>query len=376
MLAIQKYLHEHGLEKTLADFKLKHRHYGHKVLIKYDQIESNFSHEEVRDCRGLILENKTWKVMSLAFRKFFNAEEGHAAKLDWNKARVFEKVDGTLIQLYYDWVVKRWYAGTTGTAEAEGDVNGGAITFAELFLKTIRGKVGEFSLTGENELIIPGHTYAFELTTPWNIVVCPHGTSDVTLLGVRELESMDEMDYGHIVATSKNLGVTVVKSFPLKADYATLRKTFENMKYSEEGYVVWDGKERNKIKNPAYVAAHHLKSSMAEYKIMTIIKTNEVDEFIASFPERRVEILKARTTFNAFKIKLESVWEVLKDRLPKNITKEENKRYAMEVFKACELYDVKGFTGLYFSLKDKKVESVTGFLMDYNDKHLYEICSK
>ena len=49
MLSIQKYLHEHGLEKTVADFKLIMRHYGHKILLKYNQLESDFSKEEVRD---------------------------------------------------------------------------------------------------------------------------------------------------------------------------------------------------------------------------------------------------------------------------------------------------------------------------------------
>jgi hypothetical protein len=33
---------------------------------------------EMQECRGLILELDTWKVMSLAFKKFFNSEEGNA----------------------------------------------------------------------------------------------------------------------------------------------------------------------------------------------------------------------------------------------------------------------------------------------------------
>jgi hypothetical protein len=32
----------------------------------------------------------TWKVMSLAFKKFFNSEEGNAHKIDWNTAKVLE----------------------------------------------------------------------------------------------------------------------------------------------------------------------------------------------------------------------------------------------------------------------------------------------
>jgi hypothetical protein len=50
---------------------------------------------EMQDCRGIILEKGTWNVMSLAFRKFFNAEEGNAHKIDWKTAKILEKLDGS-----------------------------------------------------------------------------------------------------------------------------------------------------------------------------------------------------------------------------------------------------------------------------------------
>jgi hypothetical protein len=378
MLAIQKYLKENGLEKTVADFKLIMRHYGHKVLLKYNQIESDFSKEEVRDCRGLILENNTWNVMSLAFRKFFNAEEGHAAKIDWFTAKILEKIDGSLIQVYWDWVVEKWCVGTTGTAEGEGDVNGGSRTFADLFWMAA-GLSAKEGIDYFSAKLAKGACYVFELTTPFNIVVVPHSVSSITLLTVRKMSDLTEFDY----MTTKCLGeqflyVPVVKAFDLNVkDVATLKKTFDGMPFSEEGYVVVDANfNRVKVKNPAYVAAHHLKSSLAEYKIMAIVKTNEVDEFIASFPERRDEILKLKASYFSLKTKLEATWEILKLRKPKNITKEESKRYATEVFKVCDEQGVKGFTGLYFSLKDGKVSSVNDYLLDYNEKHLYEMCSK
>ena len=101
MLAIQKYIAKHGITKAINDFKLKSKECENKILLKYDQLTSPtlMGLPEMQDCRGLILEKGTWKVMSLAFRKFFNAEEGNAAKIDWNTARVLEKLDGTLIQV-------------------------------------------------------------------------------------------------------------------------------------------------------------------------------------------------------------------------------------------------------------------------------------
>jgi hypothetical protein len=69
-LSIVTYIKAHGLDKAVKDFKLKMKDYGYKILLKYDQIESDMSFSEVQDCRGLVLERDTWKVMSLAFRKF------------------------------------------------------------------------------------------------------------------------------------------------------------------------------------------------------------------------------------------------------------------------------------------------------------------
>src|ERR1017187_855938 len=104
MLAIVKYLKENGLEKAIEAFSLKTRVYDNKILLKYDQLASPtiMANKEAQECRGIILEKDTWRVMSLAFTKFFNSEEGNAHKVDWNTAHVLEKIDGSCIQVYYD----------------------------------------------------------------------------------------------------------------------------------------------------------------------------------------------------------------------------------------------------------------------------------
>jgi hypothetical protein len=93
-LAIITYIKENGLAKAIKEFNLITRVYDSKILLKYNQIESPLGIREVQECRGLILEKDTLKVMSLSFVKFFNAEEGKAAKIDWNTAKVLKKEDG------------------------------------------------------------------------------------------------------------------------------------------------------------------------------------------------------------------------------------------------------------------------------------------
>jgi hypothetical protein len=373
MLAIQKYILENGLEKAILEFNLKTRVYDKKVLLKYDQLSSPtlMANKEVQECRGLILEKGTWKVMSLAFTKFFNSEEGNAHKIDWDTAHVLEKLDGSCIQLYWDWNKEQWFAATTGTAEGEGEVNNKlGTTFNQLFWNTVTEKY-EFKKENLNKLFC----YVFELTTPYNIVVKPHGESAASLLMVRNLLTLEEVPFEALTGIADSLGVPRVKSYDLNAkNVGALLRTFENMVWHDEGYVVVDANfNRVKIKNPAYVAVHHLKGKTAEHNIMTIVKTNEIEEFAATFPDRKDELVKLKANYDALIAKLDSVWAELQAFRPKNITPQEKKKYATAVFEVCGKNDVKNFTGLYFGLADGKVTSVENFIANYDDKALYKI---
>lgn len=373
MLAIQNYLKKHGLDKTLKDFNLKSRLYENKILLKYDQLSSPtlMAMPEMQDSRGIILELGTWKVLSLAFRKFFNSEEGNAHKMDWSTARVLEKLDGTLIQLYWDAYKETWFGGTTGTAEGEGEVNNkNGTTFNELFFETVRIKYGL-----DLDQLDKEYCFVFELTTPYNIVVKPHGESSATLLTARELSTLEEVSYADLQIIGNELGVPVVKSYDLNAKNAgMIIRTLEGMSWSDEGYVVVDANfNRVKIKNPAYVAVHHLKGKSAEHNIITIVKSNEIEEFGATFPERKEELYKLKANYDILLDKLNATWEELKLRKPKNIMPAEKKKYAAAVFEVCTKHDLKPFTGLYFGLADGKVESIETFLINYDDKLLYKM---
>lgn len=377
MLKIQEYIKANGLDSAIAKFNLKSRVYDNKILLKYDQLSSPtlMALTEVQECRGLILDKNDWSVMSLAFTKFFNSEEGNAVKIDWSTAHVLEKLDGSCIQVYYDKYKNTWFAATTGTAEGEGEVNNKlGTTFNDLFWKTLEEK---YSISKEiwDKTRMKRYCYVFELTTPYNIVVKPHGESSATLLTVRDLETLEEKSYEELLMVGKSTGIPVVKAYDLNAkDVGALLRTFENMVWHDEGYVVVDANfNRIKIKNPAYVAVHHLKGKNAEHNILEVIKANELEEFGATFPDRKDEMLKLKTNYDALIAKLNMVWDELQNYRPKNIMPAEKKKYAAAVFEVCAKHDVKNFTGLYFGLGDGKIESVETFMFGYDNKTLYKI---
>jgi hypothetical protein len=371
MLAIIEYIRKNGLEKAISEFNLVCKEYEYKVLLKYNQIESDMSIPEVQDCRGIILEKGTWNVMSLAFRKFFNSAETHAAKIDWDTAHILNKEDGTMIQVYWDWHKEVWFAATTGTAEGEGEVNNKyGTTFNELFWDTVISKY-----TFNTCLLDKNHNYVFELTTPYNIVVTPHGESSAKLLAVRNRLTLKELSQFDLFMVSESLGIPLVKSYDLNVDNADeLAKTLVGMPWSEEGYVVRDANDnRVKIKNPAYLAVHHLKGKTAEHNIMTIVKTNEIEEFASTFPGRKEELYRLKDGYDELVSKLESIWSELDEIRPSDASSDERKRFAISLMETTAKHDLKMFTGMYFGLVDGKVESIKEYMLNYDDKSLYKM---
>jgi hypothetical protein len=139
--------------------------------------------------------------------------------------------------VYYDGFVDKWFAGTTGTAEGEGEVNNKlGTTFNDLFWDTVKSK---YELT-EDKLDVT-RVYIFELTTPYNIVVKPHGESSATLLTCRNIFTLNEVNYEALFRIGLELNVPVVKTYDLnKGNMGAILRTFEGMPWSEEGYVVVD----------------------------------------------------------------------------------------------------------------------------------------
>lgn len=67
---------------------------------------------------GIILQKNTNKIVCYPFSKFHNFGTSHAAKLDWSTAVFTEKLDGSLIKVYYLESEKDWIVATNNTIDA------------------------------------------------------------------------------------------------------------------------------------------------------------------------------------------------------------------------------------------------------------------
>lgn len=406
MLAIQKHIIEHGLDATIEKFRLDSKDYPHKVHLKYKQIESPMSMPEVQDARGLVLNKSDWSVLSLAFRKFFNVGEGNGEPIDWSTARVFEKLDGTLVHVYFDHVLDKWCFGTTGTAEGEGSVDNfhwspdGATekafgTFADLFWKAFT-ETTIFNFNGNVKLAFDhyrGYTLAFELCTPYNIVVTPHADFKVHLLGARKLDTLEEVPYEEVANIADVLGVKMPRTFDVTT-VEDLMLMVAKQPFSMEGVVACDANfNRRKLKNPAYVSVHYMREATAYWRIVDVVRSGEMDEYLAYFPGRKEEVEMIQGKWSSLISKMEELKELVQpyaDKVKAHSPEAPESRSARKdaaqfIMMECKKRGLNPFSAFFFNMlggtkavrsPELRVAGIQDYLMLYDGRSMYDELKK
>lgn len=355
-LLLQSHLRCGGTIQELADkFAIKttrHKEYPNLVLFKYNQIDSPFAEPLVRECRGIILdENNDWNVVSFPFTKFFNYGEGHAAEIDWNSARVMEKVDGSLSTIYY--YDGAWRVATSGTPDASGKVNDFGFSFHELFWKTFEKYTVDLSSLPKN------HCFIFELTSQYNRIVVRHAEPSLTLLGARNIDTLQELT---VEEASKFLPtIPAVRTYLLNS-FEEILETFPSINpLSQEGYVIVDKSfNRVKCKSPAYVSLHHMAGGLASNKgLLQIVVNGEIEEIIASFPEYKDTLIDMKTKFGEIVSELNAFYETIKHH-------EVQKDFAIAAQK-CKC------AAALFAYRAKKSESIHHYIRAMKIDHLLKM---
>ena len=265
---------------TSSPYNLTIKRDGKLILFKYNQIDSDFNEEICCEARGLILEEGTWKVVRFAFKKFFNLGESFAAKIDWNSAVGNEKLDGSIISVFfYD---GKWRIATNSTIDAFKAELGGIgpyKTFGELFESVL--PLSTFENYNKH------HCWTFELVSPYNKVVIDYPETKVYLLSIRDMYSLEELDLDAVEMIADANGITVPKRYNLnnEVDY---RKLVEQMPEGHEGIVVRDAMgQRVKIKTLLYFQMHKAKNNgvITLERIVDLIRANDQHEFLSYFQE-------------------------------------------------------------------------------------------
>lgn len=305
-----------GLENLNIQLGISVKYVDDLIVLNYNQIESPKTHPIVMECRSLILEAGTLKVVSRSFDRFFNYGEALNVmpEIDWARAVAYEKVDGSLIKIYNH--KSHWYISTKGTAYGESDCMGYGVTFQELVWKAMDVKNDyEFQVICNEATLHPDFTYIFELTSVENRVVRRYEGYQLHLLAVRDNASGKFIDCEYEIQCVKHgLGVEKAQGHTFSSAEECIRAAAA-LKNLDEGYVVYqDGVPVAKVKSPAYVAVHHIRGEgLNPKRIMQLVLVNEQDEYLQYFPEDREVMQPYVDAFQILDCHMDAVYACIRD---------------------------------------------------------------
>lgn len=279
----------------------------------------DFTNPIVQEARGIIIDTDTLDVVCFPFRKFGKYTESYADDIDWKTATVHEKIDGSLIKLWYDNRKKKWRFSTNSmidAGEAYYDIENGR-TFLDLIInsnnyKYLYGHMDEDRLPYE-------YTYLFELTSEKHQIVVKHYFTTMYHIGTRNNITGEEVNieipaihkpniYNHIY----NLEQCIYKAnneFNISCDKIT--------SCSFEGFVVVDKNwNRIKVKSDIYSILHNIVNNgeVSKKKLIKLIDDNRINitSIAEQFPDKAHWFYYYAYKYNEVKYQMNSFVNIIR----------------------------------------------------------------
>lgn len=367
-IALFLYEHPNNWRELIKEKAICFHNKDKRYIFNYETTNCDYRDPIVQEARGIILEIDEEKgsivVICWPFRKFGNYQEGYVDEIDWDSAKVQEKVDGSIIKLYfYD---NQWTWATNAMIDAkDAYLPDTEKTFYDLIQKCNNYKNIPFDLLNKN------YTYLFELTTKENKVVISYSDDQLYHIGTKNNLIGEEINI--------NIGIIKPKEYKLNSLEACIDAAkslnFEK-KVTQEGFVVVDKYyNRIKIKSPAYIGVHHLATNCITKRhfIEAILIDFDLSDYIKSYA--------METEYFYYKYQVAKMKKEIKETCiyARNLYEEYNhdrKAVAIEISKLK--YSSIAFKGLNNQktveelIKDKKYSFFNGVIEDYKDKKVWE----
>lgn len=272
------YINEH-LDTWKEDFDNKHIKYKYQTpfcIFNYD-IGCDFADPVVQEARGIIIDMNTLEVVCWPFRKFGNWNESYADKIDWKTARVQEKIDGSIIKMWWNDYKKCWWFSTNSMINADDAICNAGMTFGELLRRT------DNFYSIKMDKLNRDFTYIFELISPYNTVVIKYNKPELYHTGTRSNITGQEF----II----DIGIRRPYEYPLYSfkDCQDFLKDYEQKeKVTLEGFVVVDDNyNRIKIKSPEYLTLHKMANNgaLTKERCLEIVMTQDVKSVCEALPQ-------------------------------------------------------------------------------------------
>ena len=358
---ICKYIHANP-ETWVEDFHnigIRFKTDGKYTIFKYNY-NADFNNVLAHEARGIILDENL-DVACIGFNKFFNQHEQFASKINWDDCRVQEKLDGSIVKLWFD--TDKWVWATNGVIYAE---NAECMDLMHKnYLELIQDAVN-YNDIDYNKLNTE-NTYIFEIVDP-----CMHTVKypEIKLyhIGTRNNKTLRE--------DNVDIGIEKPKEYSLHSLEEVIKfvQEMNEAEVTEEGVVVVDNRwNRIKIKNVRYLQMHYLNSyGLNKEKIISLLDTDDVgfmnlvetfpqySEVIEFYKNEEENLIKEVDEYIAIVRQLYSFFNYNRKKLAREI---EGHTYRYLGFKA--LNNEKTASELLRALKETNIASYCNLIKDY-----------
>ena len=286
--------------------------YNYTAKVQYEKLWD----EITAQCRGLIL-NSFDNVVCRCLKKFKNYNEYTLNEIPNLPFQVFEKMDGSLIQLF--WYNDQWVVSSRGSFTSD---------HAGWAWKIIKNKYIDCL-----DKLDKANAYIFELLWPEGRIVLDYkGVKDLILLAVINTQTGEEILTDDPIVNT--WGLTPVKKYDGVTDYNTLKDIIANDK---EGFVIrFSNGFRMKIKGDEYCRLHKMMTNITSKDVWTAFCDGMTfEKFIEPLPDEMFawvnNIWKQMESQETDRLKdCIVIWHNIKNKLGESQTK---KDWAIEIQK-------------------------------------------
>lgn len=153
------------------------------VCLTYSQLNTP-KNEITNECRGIVLNKDTFEIVCYPFTRFNDYNPKVDIGFDKSNFKIFEKVDGSLMSVYF--YKNEWRVSTKSTCDGNGMVLAQNCTYSEYFWK-VWNKLG-YDLPTDTKC-----TYIFEFKFPSETQFITKSTDEtITLIGCRDIITYKE----------------------------------------------------------------------------------------------------------------------------------------------------------------------------------------
>lgn len=228
------------------------------VLCMYS-IGADFHDPLVQESRGIIINEDTQEVVCFPFRKFGKYDESYADTIDWSTARVQEKIDGSIVKLWWSDYDNSWIFSSNSMIYAKDAYLDYDKTHSiQSIIDCAKNVKILYHYINEGIVLDKDNTYIFELISPYNQVVIRYDIPMLYHIGTRNNKTCKEINV--------DIGIYKPNEYRLSSLDDCLTFIEPNMTTfgkitgcDSEGFVVVDGNwNRIKVKSPVYQMIHNI----------------------------------------------------------------------------------------------------------------------